>query len=248
VILTALIAGLVVLLWSVAAGAAPVVVRFAEGVARGFPVLRSPAGHILAHGELTQVARGDRVESRLVFRFLDGSIYDETVQFSQKDVFTLLSYRIVQRGPAFPESLEASIDRASGRYDVRYRADADSPEETISGRFELAADVYNGMLTILLKNLAGGASETVHIVAFTPQPRHVRMVLTPHGHDEVAIGPRTERARRYRLQPELGLLNLLLVADPAPMLCWILDGTVPAFIRFQGPLYLLGPVWRIDLN
>ncbi len=243
-----MIVGLLILLWSVAAGSAPVVVRFTEGVTRGFPVLRSPGGQILAHGDLIQVARGDRVESRLVFRFADGSLYDETVVFSQKDVFTLLSYHIVQRGPAFPETLEASIDRGSGRYDVRYRADQDSPEEIVSGRFELAPDVYNGMLTMLLKNLAAGAGETVQIVAFTPQPRHVRMVLAPHGEDEVAIGQRTEMARRYRLQPELGLLASLLVVDPAPMHCWVLGGPAPAFVRFQGPLYLLGPVWRIDLN
>ena len=48
--------------------AEPVSVRFSEGVTRGFPVLRSLTGETLAQGELIQVARGDVVESRLVFQ------------------------------------------------------------------------------------------------------------------------------------------------------------------------------------
>ena len=111
---TALVAALVA--WLPLAHAAPVSVRFTEGVMHGFPVLRSAQGERLASGELTQVARGDVVESRLVFRFQDGSLYDETVLFSQRGVFKIDKYRLVQRGPSFPESVEASIDRATGNY------------------------------------------------------------------------------------------------------------------------------------
>src|SRR5262245_21901139 len=106
--------------------AEPIAVRYTEGVTRGFPVLRSLGGEKLAQGELTQVARaGDIVESRLVFRFKDGSLYDERVTFSQKDVFTLLSYHIVQQGPPFPESIEGRVDRRTGKYEVKYRGDED---------------------------------------------------------------------------------------------------------------------------
>ena len=93
--------------------AEPVTVRYTEGVARGFPVLRAPSGEVLAHGDFVQVAYPDRVESRLVFRFLDGSLYDETVTFDQRAAFTLLAYRIIQRGPSFPESLEATMMSAN---------------------------------------------------------------------------------------------------------------------------------------
>ncbi|OLB42009.1 MAG: hypothetical protein AUI04_05815 [Candidatus Rokubacteria bacterium 13_2_20CM_2_64_8] len=88
---SALVAALVA--WLPLAHAAPVPVRFTEGVAHGFPVLRSAQGERLASGELTQVARGDVVESRLVFRFQDGSLYDETVVFSQRDVFKIHASR-----------------------------------------------------------------------------------------------------------------------------------------------------------
>ena len=243
---TALVAALVA--WLPLAHAAPVPVRFTEGVMHGFPVLRSAQGERLASGELTQVARGDVVESRLVFRFQDGSLYDETVVFSQRDVFKIDKYRLVQRGPSFPESVEASIDRATGNYGVRYRADQDSAEEVLSGRFTLPDDVYSGMLGVALKNLSPGESATVQIVVFTPQPRLVKVLLAPHSVDQLTIGERPITTTRYTIKPQLGMLASLLVVDVAPVQCWVLKGDAPAFIKFEGPLYFIGPVWRIELN
>src|SRR5437016_3383060 len=126
--------------------AEPISVRYTEGVARGFPVLRAQSGEVLAHGDFVQVAYPDRVESRLVFRFRDGSLYDETVTFDQRAAFTLLAYRIIQRGPSFPESLEATIDRATGRYRVRYRGDGARPEEPMIRQFGLPVELYNLIL------------------------------------------------------------------------------------------------------
>lgn len=228
--------------------AAPVAVRFAEGVARGFPLLRSLAGEPLAVGEFIQVARDDIVESRFVFRFRDGSLYDETVVFSQRGVFRLERYHLVQRGPSFPESVEASIDRNSGRYTVRYRADDDSPEERLAGPFALPEDVYSGMLGTLMKNLAPGESPTVQVLVFTPQPRLVKVQLAAAGEESVTIGERPILAIRYLIKPQLGLLASLLVVDLVPIQCWIVGGEAPAFVKFLGPLYFMGPVWRIELN
>src|SRR5688500_6532524 len=75
-------------------------VRYAEGLVRGFLVLRATDGTLLADGDLEQVPRGSRVTSHLVFRFKDGSRYDETVDFSQQGAFRLLNYHLVQKGPA----------------------------------------------------------------------------------------------------------------------------------------------------
>jgi hypothetical protein len=230
------------------AAAEPVLVRFTEGVARGFPVLRSVDGQKLAQGELWQVARGDRVENRLVFHFANGSLYDEQVVFSQRDVFSLISYRIVQRGPSFPETLVASIDRETGQYHVRYQADRDSAEEVLSGNFSLPSDAYNGMLGLLLKNLAPGASEQVQIVAFTPKPRTVKILLQPVREDKLVIGDQTLSATRFLVKPQLGMLASLLVADLVPGQLWVVNGDAPAFVKFQGPLYFMGPIWHIELN
>ena len=228
------------------ASAEPVSVRFSEGITRGFPVLRALSGEVLAQGELIQVARSEVVESRLVFKFRDGSLYDEQVVFSQRDVFMLQTYRIVQRGPSFPETIEARIDRATERYEVSYRADEDSPAETLSGAFTMPGDVYNGLLSTLMKNLPEGGSATVQIIAFTPKPRLVKMLLTPAAEDPVQINQAALRATRFLVRPQLGLLASLLITNVPDLKCWILGGEAPAFIRFEGPLYFMGPIWRID--
>ena len=228
--------------------AEPVAVRFTEGVTRGFPVLRAQSGEILAHGELMQVARGDRVESRLVFHFRDGSLYDEALTFSQREVFTLLTYHLVHRGPSFPETLDATVDRATRKYQVRYRADDDSPEETLSGDFEMPADAYNGLLGTLLKNLEAGASKTVQIVAFTPKPRLVKMLLEPMAAESVTMGAISVPATRYHIKPQLGLFASLLVMALPDVKTWIANGEAPAFLRFEGPLYFMGPIWLVDWN
>ncbi|MBI2218112.1 MAG: hypothetical protein HYU51_12520 [Candidatus Rokubacteria bacterium] len=222
--------------------------KYTEGVTRGFPVLRSASGEKLAHGDLVQVARGDRVESRLTFRFLDGSRYEEEIVYSQRDVFRLVTYRLVQRGPSFPETIEARVDRESRRYHVRYRGDEDSPEETLDGEFEMPDDVYNGLLTTLLKNLPAGEPHLVQIMAFTPKPRLVKMLLQPVAEDQVHIGDVSVRATRFLLKPQLGLFASLLVIDLPDVKCWVVGGEAPGFLRFEGPLYFMGPVWRIDPN
>jgi len=228
------------------AQADPVVVRYTEGVTRGFPVLRSQSGDVLAHGDLMQVAYPDRVESRLVFRFRDGSLYDESVTFDQREVFSLLKYRVIQRGPSFPESLDASIDRATAEYRVRYRADDQSAEEVLTGLFEVPADAYNGLLCTLLKNLDPGKSHTVQIVAFTPKPRAIKMLLSPMAQEPVAMGPMVVPATRFHIKPQLGMLASLLVIALPDVKTWIANGEAPAFLKFEGPLYFMGPVWRID--
>ena len=230
----------------VAAFAEPVAVRFTEGIGRGFPVLRDASGEKIAQGDLSQIARGDRVENRLTFRFRDGSLYDETVVYSQRDVFTLLSYRLVQRGPSFPETMDATVDRESGRFTVRYKSDDDSPEEVIKGKFEMPDDAYNGLLSTLMKNLPTGTSATVQIIAFTPKPRLVKMLLMPASSDTVMMSETAVPSTRFLVKPQLGLFASLLVADIPDIKIWVSGGEAPAFLRFEGPLYFMGPIWRID--
>ena len=228
------------------ASAEPVAVRFTEGVTHAFPVLRSAGGEKLAQGELIQIPRGDRVENRLIFKFRDGSLYDERVVFSQRDVFTLLSYQLTQRGPSFPESIEATVERDTGRYEVRYKGDEEATEEVLQGKIELPGDAYNGLLSTLMKNLPAGTSTTVQIIAFTPKPRLVKMLLMPAGTDTVLMGEMAVPATRFLVKPQLGLFASLLVADLPDLKLWILGGEAPAFLKFEGPLFFMGPIWKID--
>src|SRR5207247_2829615 len=85
-------------------------VRHMEGRMHGFLALRTLDGKRLADGEMTQIAEGDRVTSHLIFRFKDGSLYDDTTIFSQRGAFRVLSDHLVQRGPSFKQSIEASVE------------------------------------------------------------------------------------------------------------------------------------------
>ena len=80
------------LLWSGALPGQTVAVRHAEGLVHGFLILRTLDGTPLADGDLIQTSRGDRVTSRLVFHFKDGSINDETAIYSQRPRFRLICH------------------------------------------------------------------------------------------------------------------------------------------------------------
>src|SRR5262245_1194493 len=94
--LAALLSSLVVVS---SAHAAPVAVRYVEGTSHGYVVLHDRRGAVLANGQLIQTVRGERLESRLFFHFADGSLYDETVTFTQHSVFRLVAYHLIQKGP-----------------------------------------------------------------------------------------------------------------------------------------------------
>ena len=231
--------------------AAPVPVRFVEGATHGFLVLRTVDGVLIASGDLLQVGRGGEVESRMVFHFKDGSVFDETVVFTQQRVFTMQSYRLVQRGPVFAEDTEISLER-TGKYRVKTKARKDGREEVLDGTLEMPPDVYNGLVLTVAKNLPKGASETVHIVAFTPMPRLIQLELAPAGEHKVLIGELAKTAIQYVFKPQLGvwlkLFTTLLGRVPPDYHAWIITDEVPAFARFEGPLYTTGPVWRIELT
>jgi hypothetical protein len=250
------LAGLLVLMtalaWQRPLAAAPVPVRFVEGSLHGFLGLSIPEGVLIASGDLLQVGRDGEVQSRLVFRFKDGSVFDETVVFTQRNVFTLQSYHLVQRGPVFPEDTGISLERASGKYRVKTRDRKDGREKVYDGTIDLPLDAYNGMILPVLKNLPGGTGETVHMVAFTPVPKLIRLELVPAGEQKILVGGSEKTATHYVLKPMLGiwwkLFASLLGRMPPDNHAWILTADVPAFVKFEGPLYMNGPVWRIELT
>ena len=229
--------------------AAPVSVRYVEGVTHGYLVLRNADGETLADGDLLQVVKPEGVDSRLVFRFRDGSLYDETVIFTQQKVFTLQRYHLIQRGPTFPEELEVKMERAKGRYEVRSRRGGDEPE-TVAGELDLAPDVYNGMMIMLLKNLRKGAGETVQNVAFMPKPLVIQLELAAVGEETVMAGDRKVEATHFVMTPKLGLVRgaaaAVLGKTPPNYHCWVVTSGPPAFVAIDGPLYTGGPIWRIE--
>jgi hypothetical protein len=232
--------------------AAPVSVRFPEGTVYGTLTLKSLNGVTLAHGELIQTLRGDLVDSRLTFQFEDGSLYDETVVFTQQKVFRMVSYRLIQRGRSFPEATDLTFQRETGTYQLRFRKNPKDAEQTFAGKLDLPADLYNGMASILIKNLPPGATGTAHLLAFTPEPRLLTMALRPAGQNEFFIGSASRQALRYHVKLELGgvpgLVATVIGKQPPDLYYWIAGGQAPAFLKFEGPFYLRGPIWRIELT
>jgi hypothetical protein len=225
-------------------------VRYTEGLIHGFVVLRGMDGSNLAHGDLTQVPRGERVKSRLVLSFKDGSLYEETVNFSQRDIFKVLDYHLVQKGPAFRIQIDMTIDTSTGLVRVSY-TDEDGKAKEESKRFDLPPDLMNGLVPILLKNIRPDAKETtVSLVAATPEPRLVKLVISPEGEAEFLIGEASRKAMQYRMQVEiggiLGFFAPLVGREPELSHAWVLPGDAPAFLRLEGQLFMGGPIWRIE--
>jgi len=232
--------------------AAPIAVRHTEGLVHGFLTLRSQAGELLADGDLIQVAHGDRVTSRLVFHFKDGSVHDETAVFAQRSNFRLLNDHLIQKGPAFQHPMEVLIDALTGQVTV-HTTDDDGKEKVMTEHLRLPPDVSNGLVLTLMKNIPSDVKETkVSMVAASPKPRLVKLAITPQGEEPFSFGGSSRKAEHYVVKVEIGgaagVIAPLLGKQPPEVHVWILGGTAPAFVKSEGPLYYGGPIWRIELT
>jgi hypothetical protein len=228
-----------------------IAVTYPEGIVHGYLTLSALDGKRVADGDSLQVAKGDRVTSRIVFRFRDGSLHEETTVFTQRGRFRLVSYRLVQKGPTFPTPADMSVDRASGRCVVR-ATDKDGKEKTYDERLKLPPDLANGMVTTLLKNLAGNPARVeLPMVLATPRPRLVKLVIAPAGEEAFRIGAAEHKAVRHQVHIDLGgvvdILADLAGKSPADTRVWMERGEAPGFVRSEGPMAIGTPEWRIDL-
>lgn len=244
------VAVLVALAIAAGAHAAPVEMRFPEGPAHGFVDVSDPAaGKVLANGELIQWLDKKVVVSRLVFRFADGSLYDETVRFAQRPTFRLLSYELTQKGPSFSENSKIEFDR-SGRYRASVTPHGEE-EKHAEGTTEIPEDVSNGLTSVLAKNLPKGASARTHLMTFLPEPLALDLDITPEGTDTYWVGGASSEATRFFVKPTVpgvkGVLASIVGKQPPEVRMWIAPEPAPVLVRFEGALYVNGPVWRIEL-
>jgi hypothetical protein len=229
----------------------PVRVRHTEGLVHGFLLLRSPDGKIVAEGDLTENAVGNIVNMHLVYHFKDGSLHEETAEFSQSHTFHLLKDHLIQKGPSFQHPQDTLIDTAKREVTVRY-TDDDGKEKVITDHLDFPPDLANGMVLTLLKNIRPDeAPRTVSMIAATPKPMLVKLVITPGGEETFNIGDSQRKATRYDVAVEIqgikGWFAHLLGKQPPPTRVWILYGAAPAFVKSEGPLCMDCPVWRTEL-
>ena len=73
------------------------------------------------------------------------------------------------------------------------------------------------------------------------------------GEHTVRIGDHSRKAVQYIFKPEIGMIRKWLGKATGKLPaefhydCWILAEEVPTFVKFEGPLQLMGPIMRIEL-
>ncbi len=226
--------------------AEPIPVRYPQGSSHGFLALRTPEGALVATGEETQTVRGDRVTSRLIFHFRDGSVDDDTTIFTQRSVFRLISDHHIQRGPTFPHPLDFLVDGVSGQVTAR-SGDGKVTEK----HFDLPPDVSNGLPPNLLLSIPPSApATTISYIMPSTSPRLIHVVIKPTGTAPFTVGSLERKATDYTLHVELGGVEGVVVPligkQPPDYHIFIQNGAPPAFVREEGPLYEGGPIWRME--
>jgi hypothetical protein len=245
----ALLLGLATLAASM--NADPIAVRQTQGATRGFLVMRSEDGKIIARGELNQVAHGEHITARLIYRFTDGSIDDDTVTYNQRETFQLVRDHHIQKGPFFPKPSDYLVDVPTGNVTSR-SVDKDGKEKVEVEHMDLPADVYNGLVGTILLNVSAGAPEfKLGMVAPTGKGRLIKLAISPEGEGTFSnIGMR-QKASIFRVKVELGgvagVVAPVIGKQPADTMVWVLQGDVPGLVRETGPLYEGGPIVSIEL-
>jgi hypothetical protein len=225
--------------------AEPIPVHYAQGSSHGFVTLETLDGETLATGENTQTVHGDRVTSRLVLHFRDGSVDDDLTVFTQRGFFRLVSDHHIQHGPSFPKSMNFLINATTGEITNR----ADDGKVTIE-HLDLPPDVSNGLPPNLLLNINPSTPETkISYVVPGAKPRLIHISIKPTGSLPFSVGLLRRKATDFTLHVELGgiagVVAPIVGKQPADYHIWLLAGSPPAFIREEGPLYEGGPIWRM---
>ena len=243
------VAGIAIMLAAGAAHSAPVTVKHTLGAERGFLVVRSEAGKQLGDGELVQYATGEEVHTTLTFRFLDGSVDEETTVFRQHGTFQLVRDRHVQHGPFFKEDTDITVDAGTGMVTVK-TTNKKGETKTESNHMDLPNDVANGMVGSLVLNVSRDAAFSVGMVATTDKGRLIKLDFTNAGEQSFRIAGKTRKATVFRIHPNLGgvaaVIAPIIDKQPKDIMLWVLEGDVPAFIREVGQLSQGGPVVSIE--
>ena len=228
-----------------------VAVHYKEGSIHGFLSLSTLEGDPIAAGDLMQVAHGNQITSHLVFHFKDGSLQDETTVFSQRDIFSLISYRLIQKGPAFKNASEIAVSTATGQVTVRYTDDK-GEEKVETEHMKLPPDLANGLILTLLKNVRpGGLLPKLSMVVATPKPRIVKLAISSAGNDSFSLEGSKREAAHYVIKVEIGgvagVVAPLVGKQPPDAHVWVLGGEIPAFVKSETLSFMGGPLWRTEL-
>jgi hypothetical protein len=240
------------IVFSTAVQAAPMPVRHIQHPMHQLMVVRSEAGNIIANGEFSQTVQGDEVTIHLVYRFLDGSLDDETTIYRQQATFQLLRDHHVQQGPFFTKPIDFEVD-ATSNSTTAWTTDKDGTTEVASHHLDLPSDVANGLIgTLMLNAPRNTAPFRVEMVTPFNGGRLVRLLISRDGERPFQQAGQNLKATVYRVHPELGgiigMIAKMLGLKPKDVMVWVSQGDDPAVVRTIGQLGGYGPVLSSDVE
>ncbi len=215
-------------------------------------VARSEAGKVIASGEFTQVVQGDEVTMRMIYRFVDGSIDDETTTYRQQGTFRLVRNHHIQKGPFFARPVDFAVEATTG-IAISRTADKNGKIHVESEHIDLPDDLANGFVGTLLLNVPHDTAPfRVGMLAPFSGGRLIRLLISPEGEQPFHTAGQTLKATVFRIHPELGgivgLIARLIGLQPKDVMVWILEGEEPAVVRIVGQLGGYGPVVSSELE
>ncbi len=233
------------------ARAEPIPVKHTVGAEHGFLVVRSAVGAIIGHGEYYGSATGERVTARLILKFRDGSLDDETTVFLQRNTFQFVSDRHIQHGPFFKQAMDMQLN-ADGQLTLRTTG-KDGKEKIETNHIDLPPDVSNGMVESLMQNVSHNAAPfTLGMVLPSGKGRLAKLAISPDGTQPftAVIGDR-RTAMVFRIKFELGgaagMVAPIIGKQPSDIMMWVTQGEVPVLVRVIGQLSEGGPVVSLEL-
>jgi hypothetical protein len=234
------------------APAEPISVKHIQSPMHRFMVARSEAGKIIATGEFTQVVQGDDVTMRMIYRFSDGSIDDETTTYRQQGTFQLVRNHHIEKGPFFAKPVDFAVDAATGIATTR-TTDKNGKVHVENEHMDLPDDLANGFVGTLLLNVPPNTAPfRVGMLAPVGSGRLIRLLISPEGQQPFQTGGQTLKATVFRIHPELGgivgVIAQLLGLQPKDVMVWVLEGEDPAVVRIVGQLGGYGPVVSSELE
>jgi hypothetical protein len=235
-----------------AASAEQISVKHVQRPMHRFMVARSDAGNILARGEFTQLVQGDEVTMRMIYRFSDGSIDDETTTYRQQGTFRLVRNHHIQKGPFFAKPVDFAVDAAIGIATTR-TMDKNGKLHVETEHVELPDDLANGFVGTLLLNVPHDTTPfRVGMLVPVSGGRLIRLLISPEGEQPFHATGQPLKATEFRIHPELGgivgLIAPLIGLQPKDVMVWVVEGEDPAVVRIVGQLGGYGPVVSSELE
>ena len=235
-----------------AALAEPIAVRHIQRPMHRFMVARSEDGKTIASGEFSQVVQGDEVTMRTTYRFVDGSIDDETTTYRQQGTFRLVRNHHTEQGPFFTRPIDFAVEAATGIVASR-TTDKNGRAHVANKHMDLPDDLANGFVGTLLLNVPPNTAPfRAGMLAPVGGGRLVRLLISPEDEQTVHLEGQTLKAIVFRIHPELGgivgMIAKLLGLQPKDVMVWVLEGEEPAVAVIVGQLGGYGPVVSSELE